>query len=364
MGEKGKKKVLFVGLHRPWRSPSQRYRIEQFLPHLKTNHLEFGYSYLLNEADDGVFYSSGNYFGKFKILIKSTLKRLFEVYFEVKNYEYVFVQREAFMLGTAFFEKLYAKKAKLIFDFDDSIWMHNISEANKKLAFLKNPAKTSEIIKNSHQVVVGNSFLANYASRFNSNVTIIPTSIDTDEYNRTMEYSVKPDKKVCIGWSGSQTTIEHFRLIESVLKKLQNKYGETVCFKVIGDASYENKELNIKGIAWQRANEISELEEIDIGIMPLPDDEWTKGKCGLKGLVYMSMQIPAVIQDVGANKEIIQNGVNGFLANSDEEWFEKLSVLIKNFELRKQIGKSGRISVLKNYSVDSQKDAFLKIFEQ
>jgi glycosyltransferase involved in cell wall biosynthesis len=364
MSEKGKKKVLFVGLHRPWRSPSQRYRIEQFLPHLEKKHFEFDYSYLLNETDDRVFYSSRNYFGKFKMLIKSTLKRLFEVYFEVKNYEYVFVQREAFMLGTAFFEKLYAKKAKLIFDFDDSIWMHNISEANKKLAFLKNPAKTSEIIKNSHQVVVGNSFLANYASRFNSIVTIIPTSIDTDEYNRTNEYTEKPDKKVCIGWSGSQTTIEHFKLIESVLKKLQNKYGKTVCFKVIGDASYENKELNIKGLAWQRATEISELEEIDIGIMPLPDDEWTKGKCGLKGLVYMSMQIPAVIQNVGANKEIIQNGANGFLANSDEEWFEKLSTLIENFELRKKIGENGRISVLKYYSVDSQKDAFLKIFEQ
>jgi glycosyltransferase involved in cell wall biosynthesis len=360
---KEKKKVLFVGLHRIGRSPSQRYRIEQFFPYLEAAGIEYDYSYLLNENDDKIFYSPGNYLGKLIILIKSTLKRLFEVFFKAGQYDFVFVQREAYMLGTAFFEKKYAQKSKLIFDFDDSIWMQNVSAANKNLAFLKNPAKTAEIIKASNLVIAGNSYLAEYAVRFNKNVLLIPTCIDTKEYRRDTDYAEKPDGKVCIGWSGSQTTIDHFRLIEPVLIDLKKKYADKIYFKVMGDASYSHKELGIKGIAWKRETEITELEEFDIGIMPLPHDEWTKGKCGLKGLVYMSMEVPSVMEGVGVNPEIIVHGENGLLASDSEEWFNSLSMLIDNYELRKKSGKNGRETVLEKYSVISNSEKFLSVFK-
>ena len=356
--------ILFLGLHRPGRSPSQRYRIEQFLPVIEEAGLTYDYRFLLDEEMDKVFYSPGAYFGKAMIVLKSLLFLLKWTFFDAKAYRYIFVQREAFMLGTSFFERTMAKRSKLIFDFDDSIWMSNVSAANKKLAFLKNPAKTSRIIQSAAYNVVGNQFLANYAQQFSKNVVLIPTVVDTDEYHRRKPLQAKSDGKVCVGWSGSQTTIEHFKLLEPVLRDIKAKYGAKVYFKVVGDGSYENRELGIQGIQWTRETELAALEEIDIGIMPLPDDEWSKGKCGLKALVYMSMEIPAVLADVGVNSEIVTDGVTGLLSAGHEAWIEKLSLLIDKAELRPKLGKAGREWVEAKYSAKANQEKFIALFNE
>jgi glycosyltransferase involved in cell wall biosynthesis len=276
------------------------------------------------------------------------------------KYDIIFVQREAFMTPSIRFEKSFAKSgAKVIFDFDDAIWKLDISDGNKMFKWLKDPAKIPKIISHSHHVIAGNPYLGDYASQFNKNVTVIPTTIDTDYHLRKTEYRDK--EKICIGWTGSLTTIKHFRLAENILKKLKLKYGEKISFKVIGEKSYRNEELGIIGIAWNRKTEISELEDIDIGIMPLEDDEWSKGKCGFKGLQYMAMEIPAVLANVGVNTEIIQHGENGFIAKNEEEWFELLSQLIDSFELRKKLGKAGRKTIEEKYSVESQKERYLEV---
>jgi glycosyltransferase involved in cell wall biosynthesis len=358
-----KKDILFLALHRPKRSPSQRYRIEQFLPALEANDLSYEYDFLLDEKMDQSFYAAGHFFAKAMIVFKSFVKLIHIAFFKAEKFKTVFVQREAFMLGTAFFEKTIAKKAKLVFDFDDSIWMANVSKANAKLAFLKNPDKTAEIIANSDTVIVGNSFLKEYAAQFSANVHIIPTCIDTNEYSRKHKYEAKSDGSVCIGWSGSQTTIAHFKLLEPVLKQLKEKYKNKLYFKVVGDPDYRNDELNILGLRWTKETEISELEEIDIGVMPLPKDEWSKGKCGLKALVYMSMEIPAVIENHGVNSEIISNGVDGFLCKNEEDWVLRLSILIEDELLRKKIGLQGRKSVLEKYSIKANGQNFLRLIQ-
>ena len=359
-----KKDILFLGLHRPNRSPSQRYRIEQFLPALEKNKLTYDYEYLLSESMDKQFYTSGAFFLKGIIVLKSLLKLLAITFLRARKFRYVFVQREAFMLGTAFFEKAIAKRSKLIFDFDDSIWMANVSEANKKLAFLKNPSKIKQIIQAAHVNIVGNHFLQDYAKQFSESVELIPTCIDTNAYNRSSPLSPKTDNTVCIGWSGSQTTIEHFKLAIPLLEAIKKKYGNRIYFKVIGDASYQHKELEINGVEWTKETEIKELEEFDIGIMPLPNDEWSKGKCGLKGLVYMSMEIPSVLAAVGVNKEIILDQENGLLCTTHESWVKKLSLLIENQELRQKLGEAGRKTVLKEYSILANKDHFLSLIDE
>ncbi len=360
MNESSPKKVLFLALHRPNRSPSQRYRFEQYLDYLGKNGFECHYSWLISGKDDRTFYAPGKVAGKAVILFKSVIKRLNEI-FRASNYDVIFIQRECFMLGTAFFEKQFAKKTRLIFDFDDSIWLTRVSKANQRLAFLKNASKTKKIIAVADLVLAGNAYLAGYAQQFNDNVEVFPSTIDTDVYVPMIK---NERDRVCIGWSGSFSTIPHFQSIIPVLEKLKKIYGDKIYFKVYGDRNYSYKPLGIRGIEWTPENELKELNEMDIGIMPLPDDEWAKGKCGMKGLIYMSLEIPAVMSPVGMNTEIIQSGENGFLADSPDEWVKYLSALIDDPSLRKRLGKEGRETVLEKYSVRANRNKYLGFFKQ
>jgi glycosyltransferase involved in cell wall biosynthesis len=323
---------------------------------LQQNGFETRHLFLLSPSDDKLFYSS-NVLSKVWILIKSTFF-LLKSYWSVELDSLVFVQRECYMLGTAFFEKLFASKCKLIFDFDDAIWLQNVSDANKKFSFLKNPNKTKEIIQVSRLVIAGNQYLANYAKQYNSNVHVIPTTIDTDYHKPSAEK--KKNGELIIGWTGTHSTVKYIYLIMPVLQKIKAKYSN-VLFKVICEDEFRIEELAITTTAWSSEREIEQLSDIDIGIMPLPDDEWTKGKCGFKGLQYMAMQAPAVMSSVGVNAEIIQHGVNGFLAHTDEEWFDILCQLIDSEVLRKTIGEAGRKTILEKYSVVANKDKYLSL---
>ncbi|HWY10993.1 MAG TPA: glycosyltransferase, partial [Bacteroidia bacterium] len=288
-------------------------------------------------------------------------QKLFKLSRDANDYDFIFIQRECFMLGTSYFEKRFSKsKARLIYDFDDSIWLLDVSNANKAFAWLKNPDKTSKIISLSNTVVTGNEYLARYAKQFNQNVKIIPTTVNTDQYYKT---KTNDGNKICIGWSGSLTTIKHFETAVPFLKKLKNKYGDKLIIKVMGDENYTNSDLEIKGIKWSSETELDVLSTFDIGIMPLPNDQWAKGKCGLKGLLYMSIEIPTIMSPVGVNTEIIKDGENGFLAASKEEWINKLSDLIESKTLREKIGKAGRETVVNKFSVESQKNNYLNLFK-
>ncbi|HJS54773.1 MAG TPA: glycosyltransferase family 4 protein [Chitinophagaceae bacterium] len=354
------KKVLFVSLHRPDRSPSQRFRFEQYLDYLNENGYQCNFSWLLNAAEDKYFYSRGMVFRKAFIVLGSIWKRLKEIS-SASKYDIVFVQREAFMLGTSFFERWFAKRSKLIFDFDDSIWLQNVSAANKMFSFFKNADKTKNIISKANLVFAGNNYLADYAKQFNQHVVIIPTTIDTDLY-KPIDQTEKD--RICIGWSGSVTTIEHMETKMNALKAIKNIYGDRVYFKIVGDGNYSSKELQTKGLPWKKESELQDMAEFDIGIMPLPDTEWAKGKCGLKGLQYMALGVPTIMSPVGVNSEIIQDGENGFLADSDEEWVNKLSLLIESFELRKKFGNAGRKTVEEKYSIHANSKLYLRYFDQ
>ena len=269
------------------------------------------------------------------------------------------------MLGSSYFEKQFFKRHKVIFDFDDSIWLLDTSPENKKFEFLKNPNKTKINIANAHVVIAGNNYLANYANQFNKNVIIIPTTIDTDLHQPKSELrssnDIQLDKKIVIGWSGSISTIKHFEMAIPAIKQIQNKYPNKIEIHVIGQGSYSHSEINVVGKKWAAETEVDDLNCFDIGIMPLPDDEWVKGKCGLKGLSYMACGVATVMSPVGVNKEIIEHGVNGLLAGTTHEWVECLSQLIENPNLRLQLGEAGRQTVVKTYSVNANKHHYLEV---
>jgi glycosyltransferase involved in cell wall biosynthesis len=356
------KRVLFICLHRQGRSPGQRFRFEQYLDFLRENGYDCHLSFLLNAKEDKAFYSKGNYTSKVFIYFKTLLKRTGD-WFGMNKYDIIFIFRDALMTGSIFFEKKFShSRAKLIFDFDDAIWLQNVSDANKKLSFLKNADKTGKIIHLSDMIFAGNQYLADYAAQFNKNIVIVPTTIDTDMY---LPVKKKDNQQVvCIGWSGSFSTIQHFALAIPALKRIKDKYGATVKFKIIGDATYYCRELDTQGVAWIASTELEDLSEIDIGVMPLPDDEWAKGKCGLKGLQYMALGIPTLMSPVGVNGQIIQHGVNGYLPSTEDKWVDILSKLIEDKVGRERIGNAGRQTVVDKYSVHAWKGKYLEYFNR
>lgn len=357
---KKKKNILYIVQHRMGRSPGQRFRCEQYIPFLKDDGFDIEYSNIISEKGDKVFYSPGNYLKKLFIVLK-TLWIRYKDYRKAKNSDIIFIYREAIMLGSTYFEKLYRKtNAKIIFDFDDSIWLNDVSEGNKNLGWMKKPSKTKDICKLADMVIVGNQYLADYASEFNNNVVIVPTTIDTSYHTQIKQTDT--DKPVCIGWTGTSTTAKHFMGIEPVLEKIKEKYGNRVCFRFINNIPYKNEALELETTFWDKEKEIEQLSWIDIGIMPLPNDKWSNGKCGFKGLQYMALGIPTVMSPVGVNKDIIQNTDNGFLADTEDEWFSTLCTLIENTELRKSIGNKGRETVESFYSVNSQKNRYVSLF--
>ncbi len=354
-------KVLFIAVHRPGRSPSQRFRFEQYMEFLESNGWDYDFSYLISEKDDEVFYRKGYVLRKALIFIKAIFIRIKDV-LNASEYDLIFIQREAFFTGTTFFEKRFSQsKAKLVFDFDDSIWLPNVSDANKKLQWLKDGAKTQKIISYSDLVFAGNQYLANYAADYNNNVVVIPTTID---FSYHQIKSVKNSDKITIGWTGTSTTLGYLEEVMPILENLKIKYKEKIDFKIIVDVEKEYPSIDAKTTLWDKEDEIGELNKIDIGIMPLPDNQWTKGKCGFKGLQYMALEIPTIMSPVGVNSEIINVGVNGFLADSGGEWFESISKLIDSEQLRKQLGVNAKKTIEERYSVSSQKERYLSEFEK
>ena len=352
--------ILIIADHRLNRSPSQRYRFEQYLNYFKSEGFDWELSEIITENDDKIFYHPGNYLKKAWILLKSIFIRFNDLR-RAKNFDIIFIQREALLLGSSYFEKQFFRKNKVVFDFDDSIWLLDTSPENKKFEFLKNPDKTKINITNAHCVIAGNSYLANYAKQFNKNTIIIPTTIDSDFHIPKPELRNK--EKLVIGWSGSISTLKHFEIAIPALIEIQKKYPNQIEIHVIGQGTYSHPEINVISNNWSAKTEVDDLNSFDIGIMPLPNDEWVKGKCGLKGLSYMACGVATIMSHVGVNSEIIEHGKNGFLAKNQQEFVNCLSELIENSDLRYKIGITGRETVVKNYSVNANKVQYLEILK-
>ncbi len=353
--------ILFITDHRPGRSPNQRFRFEQYLPWLRRHGWACEVSPIVTEADDRFLYEPGHFIRKLCFVRRSIATRRRDLA-RAGDFDVIFVCREALMTRSTLFERRFSNgPARLVYDFDDAIWLHSVSDANRRWGWVKDAGKTARIIALADRVIAGNRYLADYALRVNANTTIVPTTIDTDEY-RPVERA--PGGAVCIGWSGSLTTIRHFQYALPALRAIREKFGPRVSFRVIGDAGFRDDHLGIQGLPWRKDGELDDLRAMDIGIMPLPDDDWARGKCGLKALQYMALGIPPVISPVGVNGEIVQDGINGFLATATDEWVAKLSRLIEDADLRRRMGAEARRTVEEKYSVRAWRDRYLQLFNE
>lgn len=354
------KRILFIAPYPHAQAPSQRFRFEQYLSFLEESGFELEVHPFLSEKDWAPLYKEGSFIRKGFSMLRSFLRR-FALLFKIKKFDHVFIHREASMIGPPVFEWIIAKvlKKKYIYDFDDAIWLPNYSQSNAKFHKLKAYGKVKSIIRWADQVCVGNNFLRDYALEFNSNVQVIPTTVDTlNVHNKVSNHN---PEELIIGWTGSHTTMDYLPFLVPTLKELEKTHKFK--FRVISNHPPQIDLDSLEFVKWNKDTEIEDLAKINIGVMPLEDTVWAKGKCGFKGLQYMALQIPSVMSNVGVNSDIIDHEKNGFLCETAEEWQSVLLELITNPELRKQIGIAGQETVINRYSVEANKSKYISLFQ-
>ena len=355
-------KILFLIPYPIGLSPSQRFRFEQYIKILSDKGYVCTFQSFLDSHSWQIFFRTGNLPQKALCLVTGFARRV-KVLFGVSTFDFVFIHREATPIGPPIIEWIIAKvlNKRIIYDFDDAIWMTDRPDESIFLSALKWRTKVRSICGWSYKISCGNTYLCNYSRQFNSKVIINPTTIDVHVHNPVLNVKRKFDELV-IGWTGSHSTLKYLVEIEPILKELENR-NKNLKILVIADKRPQFLSLNsVQFIPWSKETEIEDLLKMDIGIMPLPADEWSKGKCGFKALQYMALGIPPVASRVGTNSEIIEDNINGFLCSTKEEWLDSLQGLIDDESLCFAFGESARKKVIEHYSVSSNSSNFLSLF--
>ena len=360
--KKQNKKIAIVCPYPHGIVAGQRFRFEQYLDFLSENGYDISTFPFLDKQTNDNLYNNSNFTFKLISILKALCKRFF-LLFSISKYDYIFIYREANLMGPPFFEFFVAKilKKKIILDFDDAIWKQKTGIGNKFIARLRHSKnKTEKLCAWAYKVSCGNHFLCKYAQNFNENIIYIPTTIDTQNLHNQIKTHQKK-LKIIIGWTGSFSTMVYLDMVYEVIEKLAQKYN--IEFHIISNEKPKVNKNFIVYKTWNKATEIEDLMQFDIGIMPLFDTEWEQGKCGFKALQYMSLSIPAIVSPVGVNTEIVENNKNGLFATTSSDWFKKLSILIESAAYRQQLGKEGRKTIEKHYSVISQQKTYLALFK-
>jgi glycosyltransferase involved in cell wall biosynthesis len=317
--------------------PSSRYRVYQLLPWLQ----KLGVVCEVSPAIDDTLYrslylDSGPQASR-RTAFSAAWRRRRDDLRRVDDFDAVFVQKGVFPGLYSGFERKIAARKPVVFDFDDAIWLPRVG-GSPVLRALHRESAVQDILRSATAVIAGNSFLADYAARFNRKITVVPSSIDLAAYPRG-------DSSNVVGWIGSRTTLPYL----SPLKPAFETLGIKPRIIASGDPTQLGFETEFR--PWRLETEMNELSQIGVGIAPLPDTPWEHGKCGVKILQYMACGIPVVASPVGVNAQLVVNGVNGFLAKNTDEWTTALRTLMADSSQRQRLGAAGREAVEKNFTV-------------
>jgi glycosyltransferase involved in cell wall biosynthesis len=326
-----------------------RFRIAQYLPYLRDAGFDVTISPFYTREYFRLVYQPGRYATKAAKFLALAVKRYAELT-SVSQYDLIFLYREAIPLGPPLLEWMLAKTGvPIVYDFDDAIFLPSVSEANRAIAFLKQPGRVATILEHSTRVVVGNDFLASYARRFNPAVTVIPTAVDTRRFAPRLDRPA-PGAKPVVGWIGSPTTFPYLEALADVLREVATRHPFTL--KVSGAGRPVHfPGVDVQEVPWSMADEVSLFNTCDVGVYPLTDDDWSRGKCGFKAIQCMACGVPVVAAAVGVNREIIVDGANSFLASSRAEWIDKLGRLLSDEALRARMAVAGRQTIEDRYSL-------------
>jgi glycosyltransferase involved in cell wall biosynthesis len=329
-------------------APSQRFRWEQWAPILEQHGVELDYvtfstpeiarARAHGETAKAVALSAARY-----PAWVAELSRL-------RQADVVVVHRNAALAGPPLAELAIARSGKpLVFDFDDAIHLPPENSKNNALwRFVRSDYRAALLSREATLVSVGNPNLAEFARGYNANTVVWPTTVPLSVYTERPEPS--PDAEPVIGWMGSPSTANYLVSLLPLLRELQTKRRFRLL--VVG-ASIDLQGVHGDCIAWTAETEVSSLHRMDIGLMPIPDTPWSRGKCAAKAIQYLGVGVPAVVSDVGVNGIAVPDGVAGFVVRTDAEWAMRLTQMLDDASLRRRLGKTGREHIAANYSAEA-----------
>lgn len=345
-------RVLFLPTA-SWNDPPSRYRVYQYLEYLRGQGIAAEYKAGVSDYVYARFAPSKGILAKFVFFGLETLSRILAC-FIIWRYSVIFIQRLILPHVYPFPEILICTVARLlgkriIFDFDDAIFAVSPHRAKTLVEKFTDTHRVARIIARCDAVIAGNNYLADYARAYNNNVVVIPTSIDLARYPVKQIIDLAPGEPFIIGWIGMPGSLPYLNILRPAFQELALKHN--ILVRIIGAQNYDCPGVQVEHLSWSLQEEVNQILTFDMGVMPLTEHDEALGKCGLKLLQYMAAGIPAVASPVSANKDIVTDGVNGCLALSVDEWVEKMCGLIRSTQLRQVIGRRGRETVEKHFSV-------------
>ncbi|MBN1545587.1 MAG: glycosyltransferase family 4 protein [Syntrophaceae bacterium] len=334
-------KIAFVTT-RPDKA-SFRFRVVQYLPYIEQKGLK--YDILILPRD---FWSRRQFFN------------------QLKAYNVVFWQKR--LLGGWDLWQLRRNCQYLIYDFDDSV-MYNDAKDGKFIS-RRLARRLENMVKTADRVIAGNEFLEEQAKLHTSErkITRIPSVVDLNLW-KSERHEPQSNQNIIVGWVGSQSTLPYWMEKLSLWKSISRKYPNVI-FKVICDdtektfSAPQYKDFRFQATEWTEPRQVEDCNELDIGLMPLPDNLWTRGKCGFKLIQYLSLAKAAVASPVGVNNQIVIHDKTGLLADSDEDWIHGLSELIEDQNRRIKLGEAGFLHVKENYSLEAWVDRFCLVLQR
>lgn len=354
------KRILFVVPYPYDKAPSQRLKFEQYYPQFREAGYDVEWSSFYDEEAWRVMYKPGHVWGKAMAMVRGYLRRMRDL-FRLHKYDVVYTHLWITPVGPAVFEWLFGKLAgrKMIYDIDDLIFLKNASHITGWKQILKGRKKPIVLMKAAQHVITCTPFLDEFVRQYNTHTTDISSTIDTDRYQPVNPYT--NDHKLTLGWSGSHSTTAYLHLLTNVLQEIYKE--KPFRLLVMGDKDFQMEGVEVEAHSWSAAGELPNLQQIDIGLYPLPDEQWVLGKSGLKALQYMSLGIPTVATAIGANYRIMENGVSGFLVKTPEEWKARLRLLMKDAHLRARMGIAAREKVESQYSIKSTAPVYIAVLQ-
>ncbi len=352
-------KVLFLTRY-PYEGASSRYRVYQYVPHLELLGVNCVTQGFMDAEMYQCYFTPGAIGRKAWLMLKAIAGRL-KVLMRFRDYDIIYMQRELFPMAPPWCERYMRRRgAVLFFDYDDALFINKPSRFNPMASFLRSPGKTLELFGLAHCVVAGNDWLRDVAASHGARAVTLEVAEDTDRI--TMHSPHSNDESVTIGWLGSTSTVKYLGRIAPVLKRIADEYPN-VSFEIMGGGEFPMEGVPWKTSAWSLEGELDALSRFDIGLMPLPDEEWAKGKSGGKARTYMAAGVVPVCSAIGYNLELIHHGSTGYLCSDAQDWYATITTLINNPELRQKVAVRARADVVTRFSPASQAAKMRALFD-